>query len=257
MTRKTTAKKPLTCLRIAGSALLLTLTIAAPTRAEQAKKVVRFGVMGLTPYGYFDENKKPHGDLFEISHAILKQGNFAGKVVIEPIKRLTRTFLVEKALDCFIAGDVPYIRDRYQEIESTGIDVEFGFLPYRDVVINSYADVQKLDIGLPLGVTLGHAFDKDSTVNKVSVRDYETGVLMLSRKRIDALAGVMGSLRFSGKKNGVSSDAYGKPFITKKVPLKLFCRHDYGDEALKAEIGKAATALRENGTMRRIVRRYR
>jgi len=233
------------------------LASAGTATAAEIKQTLRFGVMELTPYGFYDKQGNPQGDLFEISHEILKEGNFEGGVVIEPIKRLTKRFLVKRDLDCFIAGDVPFIRDRYAMVEHTGIDVEFGILPRRGVTLSTHEDLKSLRIGLPLGVTIGSQFDHDETLKKVQVKDYETGMAMLARDRIDAIAGVIGSLQVSGKRRGVTSQSYGSPMITKRVPLWLACRHEYLDAKKEAAIRLVTVKLRENGTMDRIVQKYR
>jgi len=213
--------------------------------------------LALSPYGFFDEKHQAHGDLFDIAQAILKHGNFQGKVVIEPLNRLAQSILVEKILDCSIYGTVPSVTNNYQISESTGIHVKFGILPRQGVSINSYADLRNLKIGLPLGVNIGGPFDKDDSLNKITAKNYETGMLMLKHRRFDAIAGVIGSLQFSGKKQGVDAEIYGKAYITKTLPMVVACRPGFLDEYLSKQLAKSIIELRENGTFQNIFDSYR
>lgn len=167
---------------------------------NRAKNEVNFGVMALSPYGFFDEDNVPHGNLYDISLAILKHGDFQGEAIILPLKRLTQNILVEKKLDCSVFGKVSFVQENYEIIEPVGIDVSFGILPRNGVVIDSYDDLKKLAIGVPLGVKMGGGFDKDNFLNKFPAQNYESGMLMLKHKRLDAIAGVISSLQYSGYK---------------------------------------------------------
>jgi len=237
------------------------LTVAMSSRlaygADKAETKIRISIMSLTPYGFFDEQKNPKGDLFEIAQAFLIEGDFKGEVRIEPVKRLNHSIFAKQTSDCAIIGNVPFVLEKYTLIEPIGYDLEFGLLPRKGVVIKRYADIFDLRLGVPLGVSIGRPFDDDDSLNKISTRDYQTGMLMLSRDRLDALAGVIGSLKFSGKMNNVSEDAYDTPFITSELSFWFVCRPGFANAALEASIRRAVTTLRESGVVKRIVDRYR
>lgn len=238
--------------------ILLTAGLALSALSVNAAEYrVRFGIMALTPYGYYDKNGKPQGDLFSITKAIVSEGNFSQKVAIQPMKRLTQSLLVKQELDCSLFGDVPYIRTNYTLIESTGIDVNFGVLPVKNIHIGEYADLSSLRIGVPLGISIGNPFDSDLSLNKVQAKGHESGMLMLKHRRFDALAGVISSLQFAGQINGVTSEYYGEPFITKQVPIWVVCRPGFADKSLTEKIRKTVIKLRENGTIQQIFTDYR
>jgi len=81
-------------------------------------------------------------------------------------------------------------------------------------------------------------------------------MLMLKHHRFDAIAGVIGSLKYSGKTQGVFSDTYGRPFITKTLPMVVACRPEFLDQALAEKLRNTVIKLRKNGTIQRIFDSY-
>lgn len=213
--------------------------------------------MALSPYGFYDKNSTPQGNLFEFAHAILKQGKFQGDASILPLKRLTQSILVDKKLDCSIFGKVSFVREHYDIVEPIGIDVNFSILPREGVTIEKYSDLAKLTIGVPLGVKIGERFDNDNSLNKIAVNNYESGMLMLKYQRIDAIAGVISSLQFSGKINNVLSNEYSIPFIIKNLPFVVGCRPQFLTNKLEMKLRAVIVELRENGTFSAINDGYR
>lgn len=216
---------------------------------------IRFGIMALKPYGYF-EQKQPRGDLFDIARAVVEGDAIQGKVTIEPIKRLEQSLRIEKSLDCSIFGMVPNVVRNYDVVESIGIFVDFGILPRQGVVIHRYEDLRDLLIGHPLGISIGYPYDKDKDLKRISAKNYESGMLMLKHGRFDAIAGVIGSLKFSGKQQGVYADSYGEPYITQKLPMKVVCRPGFLSPALKEKLRQRIAELRNQGRFKAIFDQY-
>jgi len=237
--------------------ILLCVLAALPTHIRATEQSVRFGVMALTPYVFYDEEGTPQGNLYNIAKAITKEGNFHRNVDIEPIKRLGNSILTKQVLDCSLFGDVPNIRNNYTLIESTGIDVDFGILPRKGIHITDYSDLSNIRIGVPLGISIGHPFDTDDSLNKVQAKNYRSGMLMLKHNRFDALAGVISSLQYAGRENGVTAESYGEPYITKRIPIWVVCRPNFASDALARKIRTAVITLRENGTIAKIFREVR
>jgi len=231
-----------------------TVTVAI---AAESNESIRFAIMALTPYGYYAENGQPRGDHFDIATAILTEGGFQGEVVITPLKRISHRMFIEKTTDCSLFAAVPFVKDNYSLVEPIGIDLRFGFIPRKGVTINDYESLRGLRIGVPLGVHMGGSFDQDKTINKLETKDYETGMLMLKRSRFDAIAGVIGSLQFGGKRVGVDAIHYGIPWVVHGIPVWVACRPQFLDESMKNRLRNTVAKLRDNGTIKRITERNR
>lgn len=238
-------------------AVLSSVAFGRIANAEERGPVIRISIMALTPYGFFDEQKKPKGDVYAIAEAFLKTGNFDGSVTIQPVKRIAQTILTKKTSDCMLVGNVPYIAKNYSMIAPIGYDLKFGVLPRKEFVINQYLDLSPLRIGVPLGVNIGHPFDSDDTMNKISIRDYDTGMRMLRRGRIDGIAGVISSLEYSGRINGITSAELGFPYVINQLSFWFVCRPGFASTALEDSIKRTILRLRKDGTIDRIVQRYR
>jgi len=220
--------------------------------AESSKETIHFAIMDLHPYGFFAKDGTPKGYHYQIAQAILKEAGLKGQTIISPLKRINKNMFVSKTLDCSIFGAVPYVQDQYKMIEEIGVELNFGFIPQKHIVIEQYSDLKNLKIGVPLGVHIGSPFDTDNNLIKMQAKDYQSGMLMLKHNRFDAIAGVIGSLQFSAYQADILPHEYGNPWVLKTLPTWLVCRPNFLDEALEKKLRLSVIKLRQNGTINRI-----
>jgi ABC-type amino acid transport substrate-binding protein len=216
---------------------------------------VKFSVMLQAPYGMLSEEKISSGYLFDISIEVLKRAAFRDTVKLSPMKRLIRE-LENGHVDCTFFARTEFAVNKFMLVEPIGKMLVAGVLPRIEVKINSYNDLKKLNIGVPLGVHISPRFEADPDINRVQTVDYPVAVKMLNRGRIDGILGAIDSLKYNMKKLGVPLTKVGKPYPFAELPIWLVCRSDGVDLAVISRLRNAVSILREDGTIAAIIERY-
>ncbi|MCW9032717.1 MAG: transporter substrate-binding domain-containing protein [Rhodospirillales bacterium] len=250
--------KTMLALRTFGISFFCTVFLLSNTPlalAKDSSTKITLGIMALAPYGFKDTNGQWKGNWLEISHALAKRSNIKMDINVRPVARLTHQ-MGAGTLDCIIAAEVPFTEERYSRVARVGYSLEFGVLPAKGIELNSYDDLKNIAIAVSLGTKMGLPFDEDTSLQKVQTRDYLTAIKMLERKRVDAVVGVLSSLKYSSKLAGQENVKFGKPFVFKTLPINFYCMPNSQTKIYWPKIKETLSGLNEDGTIRRILNRY-
>jgi ABC-type amino acid transport substrate-binding protein len=218
-------------------------------------KPIRFGILGHVPYGYYTEAGKSTGYLYEIANKIFEQARYPKNVEILPHKRLNQE-MAHSRVECTMFAKVPFTISRCQMLELIGKFVEDAILPRADVRLNRYEDLKNLTIAVPRGVNMSERFDRDASLRKVETKDYEQNARLLKFSRVDAALGVLDSMLLNVLKVGMKLTEIGTPLILSRHQVWVICVPGALSERQIEDIKQATRALREDGTIARIIGRY-
>lgn len=232
---------------------LMALCASVPSLADNHQPPLRFGIMALAPYGFQDEEGRWRGNLYDVAHAILEQGQFDGFVEVVPVTRVIQS----GTLDCSLMAKTIPNEENFVAVSPLGMGLIAGVLPKKGLSLNSYKDLKGLSIAVPIGAKLGEPFDTDTDIDKVEVRNYETAIKMLVRDRVDGAVGAIGSLMFSGRNAGVPSMEFGEPLVFFDVPIMLYCHPDSPTKPFWGTMRKTLEMLNAQGEVSRIFDKYR
>lgn len=230
---------------------------AGLAHADNSPKILRFGIMALAPYGFQDESGAWVGNFHDVAQSIIDEGGFEGSVDILPVARLTHSLLKKRSLDCTITAAVPFMDINYLKVASLGQVLKFGVLPLPQVNLNSYADLKKITIAVPIGAKMGLPFDEDQSLKKVEVIDYVGAMRMLEVERVDSAVGVLNSLMFSARKAGVERKEYGNPLVFKTLEINIYCQPLSPAKPYFEKIIQTVELLRREKKIDKIFERYR
>ncbi|SCA57007.1 conserved hypothetical protein [Candidatus Terasakiella magnetica] len=222
-------------------------------RALAADELPRLVTIEQIPYSFMDEKGKKDGYQYLIADAILRQAGYKAKSKMVPLKRLVYS-LQGGAADCGLLAGTPYVKEHFAMIEPVGINLTIGVVPRRDIILTEYKDLHKIKVGVGTGVRVDDRFDHDPLVTKMETKDYASGVLVLQRRRVDGLVGVVGSIKYSALKQGLNPDVlFGEPLVFSQMPMMLICAKSVADKPFVKRLKSALVSLKAKGEIQKIL----
>ncbi|WP_420547808.1 substrate-binding periplasmic protein [Curvivirga sp.] len=222
--------------------------------AEEAK--LRLTTMEMPPYGFVKDDGQISGLFHEVNHAILQEGNIAGKIELLPLKRLMRGLTIGTQ-DCAILGNTDYVRKNYLLLEPLGKELRIGAIGKKTIGARSYDDLYDLNVGVAIGTKLWEKFDNDTVLRKTEVTNYQQGMIMLYRDRINVMTGVIESLSYLAK--NIDQDfaaSLSDPILFQNIELFYVCRTELEKDPRLQVLQNVVIKMRESGEIRRIVKKY-
>lgn len=222
----------------------------------QTSDTVRFATMELTPYGMIAKDGTTSGYLYEVSNLILKTAGFPPRNTILPIKRVIKGLMIGD-FDCSIFAETPFAKENFRLLEKIGKKLKVGVLPAKGIKLHSYEDLRDMKIAVPLGISLSPKFDSDKELIKISSSDYFQAVKMLSKGRMNAIAGALDSLRYSARQIDLDPDQiFDQAFLFLDLDMWLTCPNkNLAPESIE-RLRSAVRKLRKNGKILDIIDRY-
>ena len=216
---------------------------------------VNIGVIGLAPYAFVAADGEVKGYGVDVTSKIREEVKLPGQDSVLPLKRLHRE-LLNDTVDCTILARVTISERRYEMLTPIGKEIESVVIPRAGIRIGSYSDLKELAIAVPRGVRLNDQFDADDSLNKFISNGYRQSALLLQRRRVDAIYGVLDSYLFNMRNIGMKRREIGKPYIFNKAPLWLMCRKNYRNEKVKKRLIEATDKIRDQGIFKEIIAGY-
>ncbi len=246
------------------SALAWSLSaLASDTGAEHFRNVndassawVRFGTFAHPPYAYRDKRNNYVGSLYEVANAILQRAELAGENRVLPPKRLFQQ-LVNKQTDCSLMIYNATTSGHFSMLAPLGEDLKVGVLALAKHRLSRYQDLKKLHIAVPRATFIHPPFDQDPSLHKTFTQSYYHSALMLSRGRVDAMAGAIESMLFNVRHLDIPEPPLATPLVFDKIPIWLLCTRDGLSEAVQQRMVSAVESLRKEGAIRDIFQRHR
>ena len=166
--------------------VLLSLFLIILINQTQAN-CLNAGVINVAPYGFASEQGQIQGIHWDYLAAISKESGICINKKLLPYKRAWQN-LEEGVSDISIIsatlGRKAFINPIAQMSK-----VRIVVIPHKGIKINHYHNLESLIIGKMRGTQLNAKFDTDPNIKKVSLNNYLQAHDMLSKDRIDAIAG--------------------------------------------------------------------
>lgn len=123
------------------------------------------------------------------------------------------------------------------------------------VTLKQYEDLKSLRLGVVTGLNLGTPIDTDTNLNKSAEPNYDQIIRKMEAGRLDVTYGVAVSVRASAGSIGMAhvlGDAI--PLQTVTIALRAGLKSTSADQ--RAALGKALTAMRDDGTIDQLRNKY-
>ncbi|MEH6624828.1 MAG: transporter substrate-binding domain-containing protein [Motiliproteus sp.] len=228
---------------------------SASVTAGEPPMLVRFGTFSHPPYAYLDDQNNYVGSLYEVGNAILQRAGLAGGNSVLPPKRLVQQ-LKNKQTDCSMMIFNDATSGSFQMLAALGEHLRVGVIAAAGAKLERYQDLQSLNIAVPDALSIYPRFDQDRTLKKIATQNYRHSALMLSRGRVNAMAGGIESMLFNAYQLQVPKQALGYPLVFDELPIWLLCGRDSLSPQIKQRLVTAVGSLREEGEIRRIFQRH-
>jgi len=214
---------------------------------------LKAAIFDVAPWGH-EENGHIAGIEYEIINAISKEMGEDIDIQLVPYKRM---------IENLETGTVDFaIFYRSKKSEKSGEPIaKWGKL---DIIvigragtdILSYKDLKPLEVAVRLGGYFDPHFDNDSTLNKLSVDNYEHGIKLLMANRVDAVIGTAATLYYEFNKQGINLDQLGKPFFIASAEDWLHFSRKSIQQDKKEDLKQAVNTLVRNGRLEQIFSKY-
>lgn len=213
-------------------------------------------LIGQEPYSYITDDGRVEGYFYEIANRMLEKAGYSIKSESVPVKRLARN-LNSGMADCSFFPAIPTIVQMFSAVTEIGHLLEIGVLPKVGIQLDAYNDLRDIEVGVPIGFTMGSRFDNDPLVHRKDVPDYYHGTRMLWGNRIEAVGGAIESIRFTAHKAlGEGHALFDTPYILMSGEITLFCRKTLKDTEILSRLKKAMIDMRESGETQAIIKAY-
>jgi polar amino acid transport system substrate-binding protein len=192
---------------ISVSVLLITL-LASP---NSMAKTLNIATINLAPFGFYTEDKKPTGMMFEISNLIAEEAGMGYHNKILPYARTSHEVA---------NGDSDFVlRYTNKKLTEDAIQV-VSVVTMRNIVIGlagieykSLSDLHGKTVASLRGAVFDKAFSDDSEIIKNETHDYKQGLMMLFNNRLDAVIGSNVGIYYTALKMNYHPEQLGKPLL--------------------------------------------
>lgn len=222
--------------------------------ANQSIDKISMLTLELLPYGYNTPDGGKAGMLYDIMNGIMADSGVGIANKIKPAKRLINDFSKDNNV-CAILMDSPLSRVLSTPVAEIGYKMSVGVIPKAGIELGKYSDLYKLKIAVPRWVVISKQFDTDKMLSKEITPKYLNALSMLKHGRVDAVAGVVPSLLYVARREGISREELGVPMLLVENDFILFCSAAI-PMSIKEKLAASVTKLRNNGEIENVIANY-
>ncbi len=240
-----------------GLIVILLYFAGTPLNRVLAKDInseIAMVTMDQIPYGFVSADGKHTGVLYDILNEIIRESDVGRINEITPPQRVFLQMISNKKT-CSLVADLPSVVSNLDLIELIGYEVVFGILPKSGNDLIGYKDLTNLTIGIPLGMDVNDYIKNDIIFSIVSPPKYINAIRMMKKGRVDGVAGNLSALKYIARAEGMTAADFGTPFILQRNNVYLVCTSIITKES-RQKLKKAVIKLKENGTIKTILKRY-
>ncbi|AAZ28430.1 hypothetical protein CPS_4645 [Colwellia psychrerythraea 34H] len=215
------------------------LCISHQSFADHSPNALQVRTIAIAPYG-IDDSGKLSGIYYELTHSLLIKSGLASEHHIFPYGRIIHELKLGKT-------DLT-IMFKYKELANY-VDYIHPLPALKNVVIgrhgHDYQNIEQLE-GLNIaylnGAKFSYEVDNNPKIHKQIVVDFNQGLLMLKKGRVDAIIGPMKPIISGAKQLGLSKSFFGKPLIVSErtpwLQLSKQSKSHISAEKIKATFSK-------------------
>ena len=229
------------------------LCISHQSSADHTATALQVRTIAIAPYG-IDDSGKLSGIYYDLTHSLLIKSGLASEHHIFPYGRIIHELKLGKT-------DLT-IMFKYKELANY-VDYIHPLPALKNVVIGRYGhdyqnikQLEGLNIAYLNGAKFSDEIDSNPKINKQIVEDFNQGLLMLKKSRVDAIIGPMEPIISGAKQLGLSKSFFGKPLtVSERTPwlqLSKQSKNHISAEKLKAIFNK----MMDQGTLESIQKKY-
>jgi polar amino acid transport system substrate-binding protein len=230
--------------------LLLTLLVSSAALS----KTLNIATIELAPFGFFTEDKKQTGMMYEISNLIAEE---AGMKYVNYILPYARTsFAVASGRSDFV------LRFTNEQLSKDAIQV-ISVVAMRNIVIglpgieyNSLSDLHGKTVASLRGAIFDKQFSEDTKIKKNETKDYQQGLRMLFKNRLDGIIGSNVGIYYTAHKMNYSPAQLGKPLFLSTKSFWLHFSKKNADAETIAALKAATIRLQEKGVIEKVINKY-
>jgi len=243
--------------------LLLGALLFIPSFSTAAEVVpeIRASIMLTEPWGFYENDTadadtsklRMTGIWLEIAALIEAEAKIKINKTLTPYPRIWQELENGDTDISFLIRS----SDREAIVNHAGHLFDFGtvVVARNGVALARYENLQDLKIGMLRGIRLSPAFDADSQLHKIEVRDYETMVNMLREDRLDAIAGNSVSIPYLLKKLDAKHIA-GQRFVLQSTPVTVHVSKHYKNTKVLKRIEEAVLRLKRRNAFEAVLDRW-
>lgn len=220
-----------------------------------ASECLEFHVIENKPQGYQYSTSHTKGVHWEYIEAIESESGLCIKKTLTPYARIWRS-LEEGNHDGGIIFSSPDRADIVRLIAPIR-EIKTVVVAKKSQQLEHYDDLYRLSIGKVRGSRLNDQFDNDDELNIVNLTHYSQATKMLSKDRIDAMAGGAQMIAYQLHTNNMNSllDSGNRLVLGSRTQwLQMSQKSQHLDKA--DELAAAINRLVENGTFDDIMEKY-
>ena len=191
--------------------LIIPFTLLLASFAWSNDKKLIAAIFYIEPFGYKNQDGKISGATSDIIKAIENVSDIKIHQVILPYKRMIE-FLKTGEVDFAI-----FFRSKLSDTITESViplyDLRTVVVGRKGTKITSYDDIYDIKLATPLGVQYKPRLDDDKQLKITYVHDYDSAILMLQHKHVDAIISPEKILSYQLKKLGLKTDILGESYI--------------------------------------------
>ena len=236
--------------------LLTPLLVAEPLTALPVvnDKCLSMHLIRNAPTGYINKDGKIAGIHLEFLTALEDRSGLCIDKKLTPYLRARKSIHVGGHDGGIMVRSTEL--DVYIEPIVKLITLRTVIIPKAGVSLSSYEDLSELMIGRVRGTHLNDIFDNDEKLTIVELLNYEHGLQLLKRGRIDAIAGSSLGLSIIGKFDMISDvNLLGKLVLGEKELWLVLSKKSEKLNKIE-QLKKAAQGLVDEGVFDKILEKY-
>jgi polar amino acid transport system substrate-binding protein len=208
----------------------------------------------VAPWASLDKETGEYVGIFaDLAYEIERRTGYEIKVTLSPYARINRELETNRQ-DCTIL----IVDEERENIIKKGeylFSLPVGVIPKRSVVLGRYKDLYGKNISLLRGAAISHKFNSDQKLTKQFDTDYMIILRKLEYDRIDAIAGVIPTIQYLAKQEGLSK-ILGEPLSLSSEPVYLQCSKTSSHIQYLPVLNSAIKSIVSDGSIVKIFDKY-
>jgi polar amino acid transport system substrate-binding protein len=215
---------------------------------------IRIVTPEMPPFGFYTEDKKSSGILYEISNQIAEEAGFSYSNRIVPFARLI--WELESGMADFGIFLVSKENEKIAIKVAPIIPLENIVVGMKGMTIPSLESLHGKKVATVRGAKYDEAFTQDDAIKKYETSNYEQSIKMLVNHRFDAMIGPAMGLYFTAKRLGYSRNNFGVPLVLNTKDTWLQYSITTADQKKIQVLKKAVERLAKKNLFQDIISKY-